>query len=267
MPDPLSEMTKTNATQADDAMTTPFHHDANVDDSSAVAATAPSSDRRKRKASVVGTSKGGASAGSKARIELPESLRASEEAVAVWAAAKLAGFDCRAQSVHGWQITWRPRNTGGKGKAGDMYIFAPRDSFSAGIGSVRSLANLRDALLSRKAAHDDPSSVLFHPPGPGCLVEVLLARAAGPDANGGSEEEAEYRQAQVLQVAPDRSFQVAMRNERCVGRLGLRASHDAPPARTPDRVPPFAPACHLLTACHLPTACHLLPPTRRLKTC
>ena len=145
---------------------------------------------------------------------LPEELRESEEAVAVWAAAKLASYDCRAQSVHGWQITWRPR-AAAKGKSGDMYIFPPRDSFSVGIGSVRSLANLRDALLSRKAARDDPSSVLFHPPPPGSLVEVLQA-SAGPDATGAIEEEPVWQQAQVLLVAPDRSFQVALRNERCV---------------------------------------------------
>lgn len=144
---------------------------------------------------------------------LPEELRDSEEAVAVWAAAKRASFDCRAQSVHGWQITWRPR-AAAKGKAGDMYIFPPKDSFSAGIGSVRSLANLRDALLSRKAARDDPSSVLFHPPPPGAFVEVLQA-GAEPKPNGASEE-AVWQQAQVLQVAPDRSFQVTVVNERCV---------------------------------------------------
>ena len=181
-----------------------------------------SSDRPKGGASKA--AKGGAPAGKPGR-ELPEELRGSEEAVAVWNAAKLASFDCREQSVHGWQITWRPRATAGKGRAGDMYIFPPRDSFSAGIGSVRSLSNLRDALLSRKAARDDPSSVLFHPPAPGSLVEVRLA-GAEPDANGASEEPV-WRQAQVLLVSPDRSFQVAVHTEGCDPPL---AHYDAHPA-------------------------------------
>jgi hypothetical protein len=154
---------------------------------------------------------------SKGARELPEELRGSEEAAALWVAARRAGFDCREQSVHGWLVKWRPRASAvgeGKGKIGDMYIFPPRDSFSAGIGSVRSLSNLRDALLKRKAAREDPASVPWIPPAVGAQVEVLLAGSAGSDANGGAlSAEAVWRQARVLSVSPDCSFEVAVHDE------------------------------------------------------
>ena len=190
------------------------------------------------------------SGSSKARgaAELPESLRESEEAAAVWAAAKLAGFERQQCIVHGWQILWRPRSTAtaARSKVGDMYIHPPRDAFSVGIGSVRSLANLRDALLSRKAAREDPESVMWRPPVRGSLIEVRLrpSESAGLDANGASEEVI-WRQAVVHLVDPSRAFQVAVHNERCATgtRSYLRAS--LPPCWTLD---PFVAEPELVLA-------------------
>ena len=59
--------------------------------------------------------------------ELPEPLLDSEEACAVWAAAKLASARVPLQQVHGWRVEYKLRgvDSGNGGRTGDMYCFPP----------------------------------------------------------------------------------------------------------------------------------------------
>ena len=165
----------------------------------------------------------GAVASKPSRQQLPEELRDDEEASAVWGAARLAGADNREAFVRGWHVTWRPRATAnGHKRVGDMYIYPPRDAYSANIGTIRSLANLSEALLTRKAARDAPAgSELWMPPMSGSLVEVRLRSeekleenseevADGAAEAGGGEQPAVWRCAEVRRVDPSRSFHVVL---------------------------------------------------------
>jgi hypothetical protein len=96
--------------------------------------------------------------GRKSQRELPSELADSEEAVAVWEAAKAASNKCQEQFVHGWRIEYKPRAHGTQPdgrKAGDMYVYPRRDALTVRSGcgaTIRSLTGLREVLLRRKAA-------------------------------------------------------------------------------------------------------------------
>ena len=86
--------------------------------------------------------------------ELPELLQESEEACAVWAAAKLASARVPLQQVHGWRIEYKLRgvDSGNGGRTGDMYCF----SGAAAAGRRRWLPSARWRL--RLPAWCDPSA-------------------------------------------------------------------------------------------------------------
>ena len=92
---------------------------------------------------------------------LPEELRDSDEAVAVWEAVQSASADSREVTVFGWRIRWQPRAVPRDGggllgkKDGDFYVEPRIDAISEKAGccdTIRSFKGLRDALFRRMAA-------------------------------------------------------------------------------------------------------------------
>ena len=117
--------------------------------------------------------------------ELPALLLDSEEACAVWAAAKLASARVPLQQVHGWRVEYKLRavDSGNGGRAGDMYCFPPEQLLPdegevAAQGAmahrcrvVRSLSALVDVLLLREEARRSGAEV-WSPPARGHYIEV-----------------------------------------------------------------------------------------------
>ena len=130
---------------------------------------------------------------------LPPELEESEEATAVWAAARAASSSTRLTLIDGWRIEWRPRLGGGSSaghqKRGDLYIFQPPAELGSGLGPlgsrpIRSLAALQDVLLLRHEAKNNDGK-MWSPPLRGTLVEVWID--SGRDATIAVDDGGEAR--------------------------------------------------------------------------
>ena len=66
------------------------------------------------------------------RSELPEELKDSEEARAVWRAAQQASEHVPHQEANGWLIKYKMRGSGTTSKLGDLYLHPPPDERLAG---------------------------------------------------------------------------------------------------------------------------------------
>ena len=109
-------------------------------------------------------------------------LQDSEEACAVWAAAKLASARVPLQQIHGWRVEYKLRgvDSGNGGRTGDMYCFPPEQLLphegeaglgAAGQGSRRVVRSL--------TAHRSP--LTFHPhPNPHPNLTSTLAPTLAP---------------------------------------------------------------------------------------
>ena len=144
-------------------------------------------------------------------------LQDSEEACAVWAAAKLASARVPLQQVHGWRVEYKLRgvDSGNGGRTGDMYCFPPEQLLphegeaglgAAGLGAagqgsrrvVRSLTAHRSPLTFHPHPNPHPNPHLNPRPNPrpnphltppphpnqvrslSALVDVLLLRLEPP---------------------------------------------------------------------------------------
>ena len=94
------------------------------------------------------------------RSELPEELKDSEEARAVWRAAQQASEHVPHQEAHGWLIKYRMRGSG-TSKLGDLYLHPPPDERGVPSKVVRSMSALHDVLLLR---HEARMGAAWEPP-------------------------------------------------------------------------------------------------------
>ena len=141
--------------------------------------------------------------------ELPEELQDSEEAVAVWKAARAASADQPEVTLYGWRVKWVPRQTRDGRKCGDMYVFPPRDAIaerSRTGATIRSLVTLREVLLLRKATEEGKDGIGVLSVGDvvevrlPCVAEVPEAATADAVTDGASDQLYEWRRAEVRQV-------------------------------------------------------------------
>ena len=94
------------------------------------------------------------------RSELPEELKDSEEARAVWRAAQQASEHVPHQEANGWLIKYRMRGSG-TSKLGDLYLHPPPDERGVPSKVVRSMSALHDVLLLR---HEARMGTAWEPP-------------------------------------------------------------------------------------------------------